>query len=97
MKFFFFFFADEDEWEGGRGRRGGVEDYFIHSLFFFFIFFLVSPFRLNDDAHVVRVVHSGGAASGAASMYVCNVVSKGIRRHITSEYTQQHCVWVQSP
>ena len=80
---------------GKEDEGGDVEDYFIHSLFFF-IFFLVSPFRLNDDAHVVRVVQ-GGAASGAASMYVCNVVSKGIRRHITSEYTQQHCVWVQSP
>ena len=69
MKFFFFFFADEDEWEGGRGRRGGVEDYFIHSLFFFSNFFLVSPFRLNDDAHVVRVVQGERPREQQVCMY----------------------------
>ena len=68
MKFFFFFFADEDEWEGGRGRRGGVEDYFIHSLFFS-NFFLVSPFRLNDDAHVVRVVQGERPREQQVCMY----------------------------
>ena len=36
------------------------------------------------------------SSAGAASMYVCNVVSKGIRRHITSEYTQQHFVCPES-
>ena len=64
--FFFFFFADEDEWDGGRGRRRrGL----LHSFSLLFFFFLVSPFRLNDDAHVVRVVQGERPREQQVCMY----------------------------
>ena len=93
-KFIFIFFAEEEEDEGGDERElplwitsfslslssnQSVQSGLIMMPMLFELVFLLSSWE--------------AASAGAASMYVCNVVScKGIRRHITSEYTQQHCV-----
>ena len=92
-KFIFIFFAEEEEGGDEQELPLWITSFTISFSLFQSVQSGLIMMPMLFELVFLLLSSWEAASAGAASMYVCNVVScKGIRRHITSEYTQQHCV-----